>query len=576
MIQFFVPPPATTSSTCLKAFFLSSLLCLGLAGTSTATWPEDGITLTPSNGEVRERTSCPDGSGGVLVFWRDISSSSFRAARVSATGIVDPSWPAGGLQGPAFSGSDMAVLADGSGGAFIAWETDNTILALHVLSDGTFDPSWSPDGETLVSSSNQLRSQQLVADGSGGFLLTWLDLGEAPVGEAVIHVLRFSGGGVADPGWPVAGTPVPGIPNADQHSMGVISDLAGGVVLGWVEDDTVLAQRILSTGVTDPAWPANGRVISASSGWKYSPQVVSDGSGGAILAWMDGRDDPSNTVYDVYVSQVSVSGVVSPSVPANGAAVSTLADVTVAGGSWGSLTSDNAGGAFLCWRDHRGADVDIYAHHILGSGLPDPSWISEGTAVSTAEYNQAGPRVHADAEGGCVLVWSDTSLQIVTALRLDGAGNPEDGWPVDGSQFWDGMSPSLHDDGIGGVIVVFTRFNGPFSMVRLGRIDLDATTSVPGVPGENLDLTAYTSPNPTSGPLTLFYQAATSQDVRMEISDAAGRTVRRSIVGSRNAGEHKIQWDGLDEAGKEVRSGVYFYRITTGDASASGSFVVTR
>jgi flagellar hook assembly protein FlgD len=51
--------------------------------------------------------------------------------------------------------------------------------------------------------------------------------------------------------------------------------------------------------------------------------------------------------------------------------------------------------------------------------------------------------------------------------------------------------------------------------------------------------------------------------VRLEIFDLAGRRVRSLASGVLPAGEVTREWDGRDDRGHGVRSGVYFVRLTT-------------
>ena len=46
---------------------------------------------------------------------------------------------------------------------------------------------------------------------------------------------------------------------------------------------------------------------------------------------------------------------------------------------------------------------------------------------------------------------------------------------------------------------------------------------------------------------------------------AVGQQVRRLVAGVLEAGEHRVAWDGRDEQGEEVVSGVYLCRAQSGD-----------
>ena len=46
-----------------------------------------------------------------------------------------------------------------------------------------------------------------------------------------------------------------------------------------------------------------------------------------------------------------------------------------------------------------------------------------------------------------------------------------------------------------------------------------------------------------------------------------GQKVRTLTNGSKNAGTHTLQWNGLDEMGQNVSTGIYLYRLTSGSKS---------
>ena len=75
---------------------------------------------------------------------------------------------------------------------------------------------------------------------------------------------------------------------------------------------------------------------------------------------------------------------------------------------------------------------------------------------------------------------------------------------------------------------------------------------------------------PTRGPEVIpgGAEAASSfdrlihQPVRLAIYDGVGRLVRTLASGSLPAGRHERVWNGVDDAGRGVASGVYHYRLT--------------
>jgi hypothetical protein len=71
-------------------------------------------------------------------------------------------------------------------------------------------------------------------------------------------------------------------------------------------------------------------------------------------------------------------------------------------------------------------------------------------------------------------------------------------------------------------------------------------------------------PNPFNPATTLPFSLAAPAQVRLAIYDVAGRLQRTLVDAHLAAGEHWVNWDGRDEAGGELASGVYFSRFEAG------------
>jgi hypothetical protein len=84
------------------------------------------------------------------------------------------------------------------------------------------------------------------------------------------------------------------------------------------------------------------------------------------------------------------------------------------------------------------------------------------------------------------------------------------------------------------------------------------------------------APNPASRGAVASYYLSEQGRVEVDIYDAAGRKIRILQRGSRIRGWHDAGWDGADETGKPVPSGVYFYRLRSGSEMVSRKIVVIR
>jgi hypothetical protein len=77
-------------------------------------------------------------------------------------------------------------------------------------------------------------------------------------------------------------------------------------------------------------------------------------------------------------------------------------------------------------------------------------------------------------------------------------------------------------------------------------------------------------PNPFNPATTIKFNLSRESDVRLEIFNIMGQRVITLINGRMSAAKHSIQWNGKDASGYEAATGIYFYRINSGD------FVETR
>ncbi len=84
-------------------------------------------------------------------------------------------------------------------------------------------------------------------------------------------------------------------------------------------------------------------------------------------------------------------------------------------------------------------------------------------------------------------------------------------------------------------------------------------------------------PNPFN-PVTLIqYELPWASGVTLTVYDLSGRVVRTLENGTRlPAGPHTTAWDGRDERGRDVASGVYLYRLTVGGETFSESMVLLK
>jgi hypothetical protein len=231
----------------------------------------------------------------------------------------------------------------------------------------------------------------------------------------------------------------------------ITSDGAGGAIVTWYDGRNgnwdIHAQRVNASGAVQ--WTANGVALCTATGNQYVSESISDGAGGAIVTWTDNRRGAYEQ--DIYAQRVNALGAVQWT--ANGVALCTATRDQ----SNPTITSDGAGGAIVMWQDNRtGNNADIYAQRVNALGAVQ--WTADGVAVCTAAEDQWFPAVVSDADGGAIVTWQDSrsrKIPNIYAQRVDGAGTVR--WTAGAVALCkaSGKFPRITSDGAGGAIVTW-------------------------------------------------------------------------------------------------------------------------
>jgi hypothetical protein len=408
-----------------------------LAVPAAAQWSPDSNVNNPV--VVATDTQSPaiavsDGAGGTIVVWKnarfDGGTFSFFysawAQRLDAVG--NPMWAAGGvvLAGETLHALStliappMAAVADGAGGAIVAWRDirndTGDIFAQRITGAGTL--AWGPTGLAIAAATgNQLRPN-VIADGSGGAIFTWQD---PRAGDTDVYAQRVNAAGV--PQWIANGVAVCS-ESGDQLQPALVSDGASGAILAWSDTRTgaqqIYAQRI-DGGTGLGQWVLGGVLLTATQpGLKGRPVLASDGAAGAIVAWEDGRNAADN---DVYAQRLTAAG--APLWTASGVQVAAADNAATP-----AIVSDGAAGAIVAWTDERNGTSDLFAQRLDAAGAPQ--WTANGVTVCGAAALQLAPAAVADGAGGIIVGWEDgrNGANDVFAQRLSAAGAAL--WAADG------------------------------------------------------------------------------------------------------------------------------------------------
>ena len=83
-------------------------------------------------------------------------------------------------------------------------------------------------------------------------------------------------------------------------------------------------------------------------------------------------------------------------------------------------------------------------------------------------------------------------------------------------------------------------------------------------------------PNPFNPSTSIRFSLPAASDVRLEIFDILGRRVGVLVDERLNAGEYNVAWNGTDADGDAAASGIYFYRLTTGQGTRQAKMTLLR
>ena len=349
-------------------------------------------------------------------------------------------------------------LADGSGGAFLVWTDVRSgsydLYANHVTAAGTV--LWGAGGKPICTAPGIQELPRLCSDAQSGFIVVWED---ARSGTYDIYAQRVRVTGELM--WPLNGVPVCALPG-DQYSPCVVADNTGGAIVAWTDfragnTSDIFAQHLSPDGAK--LWTAAGVAVCTAPGDQDSPGIVSDNAGGAICLWSDYRNGIDS---DIFTARLTAAGTLPWGINGVAACMAAGDQITPA------VCSDGAGGIIAAWTDLRYGNADVFAQRVTAGGAA--IWNADGDSVCTALGDQQNAVVEPDGSNGAYIAWEDsrTGGEDIYAMRVNSTGQliwfGDHGIPVcvsPGAQ----TEPRFARDGFGYVICLWQDArNGSFDL----------------------------------------------------------------------------------------------------------------
>ncbi len=255
---------------------------------------------------------------------------------------------------------------------------------------------------------------------------------------------------------------------------------------------------------------------------------------------------------------------------------------------------------------NRIAQWDGSSWHALGSGFEGSAVEVHAIAVSGSDVYVGGSFLQAGGSPASRIARWDGSAwhplgsglnESVRAIKVIGSdvyvgGSfvQAGGNPASHIARWDGSSWHAHGGGLnnparaiaadGSDLYVggdFTQAGGIYANYIV-RWEEDSVGTEPPmgefVPGEFPSLQAY--PNPMVSGTNLSFQSTSVSPLTLSIFDTAGRLVKTQDLGTMPIGSHSHYWDGCDEGGSALASGVYLVRLSSAEQQASTRVVLVR
>ncbi|NVM04339.1 MAG: hypothetical protein HWN67_18580, partial [Candidatus Helarchaeota archaeon] len=351
--------------------------------------------------------------------------------------------------------------------------TLNSCIRIQAIENSAISSSqiilgWENNGEIMCNISGTQDSPQICSDGTGGAIITWRDTRGITQDIYAQRVdsegnIQWGNGSLGDKNGTI-------ICNANDHqsSPQICSDGAGGAIIVWQDlrgaTDDIYAQRVNSTGNVN--WTSNGVLICNPTFLSFDndPQICSDGEGGAIITWQNSS---------IFAQRVNSSGHLQWTNEVSICSASNMQDSP-------QICSDGAGGAIITWEDDRVVGTDIYAQRVNSTG--DIEWTIDGVVLCNESLNQNVPQICSDGVGGAIITWEDqrTGTDDIYSQRISSSGVVN--WTVNGTAISTESSnaqryPQICGDGMEGAIITWVDYRTDgFGDIYAQRVSFNGIT----------------------------------------------------------------------------------------------------
>lgn len=561
----------------MKKIIILLLLVIS-SGSLFAQWssnPAVNLTVCDTTGEQLLPKIAATSDGGCYIGWFDSRSGSYAVylQRLNSLGVKQ--FPAGGLlisnnpQSSSLVDWDLAV--DDSNCCVLAF-TDTRAgssinpYAYRISPTGQF--LWGANGIALTDSVTVYQANpKVICTSDGNFIIPWQysnKIGVQKINKAGTKV------------WGNVPMMVLGNPSINEkfnYPCGVKSD-NGSFILYWIgytgsfispANFKLYTQKYSSAGTGQWGSPQDTIWNQGSAQGTYQPSIYSDGNNGAVYVWQSYITGPTVC----YVQRKNSAGVIQ--FPVNGSAVTTTG-ATMLNFAPAASYMPSTGETYVFWQRKNSLQsvIGVYGQKFSATGTR--LWADSGLVVKPLDGNSFASLStfvkDTSVMGYYMEIVTSGNTGLAKAFRLN----------RDGALQWGGsiltpgayvsgkgrMSTAINSSGMsmlafqdnrndaGGMYAQNINFNGTFGGPT-GIINLG------GITPEKYSL-SQNYPNPFNPATKIKFEVAKNSLVSIKVFDLLGREVRTLVNGNLNAGSYEVTFNA-----SELSSGVYFYKMTSGD-----------
>jgi hypothetical protein len=300
---------------------------------------------------------------------------------------------------------------------------------------------WGAAGLPICTANYVQAYPSIISDGAGGAIIAWYDERFTGFTPDLYVQRRLSNGSLA-PGFEDNGNTV----SLARQSHGwpqLVPDGSGGAVMVYAEsvlngNRGLFSKHILPGGGIVPATDA-GNTITPDDNSSFHIDINSqswliapDGSGGAWVTWKQGIGDADPSIANIYLSRVLSDATVAGDFPVSGTLI--RAGISKLGNDT-CVIADGQGGAVVSWTEQYPGGFNLYAKRVTSTGTTATGWADTGTTVCSRQTVFGRPEMVADGTGGVYITWADGENfnEYPRISHLTASGQVAAGWAAEGN-----------------------------------------------------------------------------------------------------------------------------------------------